>query len=189
MGFSMRTGNIQISDFSKHWRQFLLWGIALSILGIAAMSTATFTTLISVFLIGILLTISGIVIIINSFSFWRGRPGFTLHLLSGILYAGIGVMLIVNPVSGAASLTLLLGIGFTLVGIFRIISALSLKLFQWQLSLFNGLLTLLIGTLIMRSWPESSLYIIGLFIGIDLLICGWVYIMSAMAARNYLKND
>jgi len=46
-----------------------------------------------------------------------------------------------------------------------------------------------LGILIMESWPESSLYIIGLFVGIDLFFCGWAYIMVAFAARRFLKNS
>lgn len=188
MGFSTQAGSMRASDFRDNWGKFMLWGIALSILGVAAMSAATFTTMISVFLLGIVLCTGGVVVMIDALTFWRGKPGFILHLLAGILYAGVGVMLITNPVSGSVSLTLLLGICYTLLGLFRIISALSLRLFRWKLSLFNGVITLLIGTLIMSSWPESSLYIIGLFIGIDLLVCGWVYIMSAVAGRNILRN-
>ncbi len=188
MGFTTRSGHMHTAAFRENWGKFLVWGIALSILGIAAMSAAAFTTLVSVFLLGILITIGGAVVIIDSLTFWRGKPGFILHSLSGALYLVVGLMLMINPLSGSVSLTLLLGICYTLLGLFRIIAALSIKQYRWKLSLFNGIITLLIGVLILRSWPESSLYIIGLFIGIDLLVCGWVYIMSAIAGRNALRH-
>ena len=184
MGFSMQTGSKHAADFNNNWVKFLLWGIALFILGVIAMSAAAFTTIATIFFLGVILFVGGLIVLMDSITFWRGKPGFALHLLSGLLYTAVGIMLMINPITGSMSLTLLLGIGYTIIGFFRIITALSLQLFRWKLSLFNGILTMLIGILIMASWPQSSLYIIGLFIGIDLIVCGWVYMMSAIAGRN-----
>ena len=184
MSFSMQISSIHTSDFKNHWEKFLCWGIALCILGIVAISAAAFTTVATVFFLGFILLIGGMIVMMDSITFWRGKPGFRLHLLSGFLYTAIGLMLIINPIVGSMSITLLLGIGYTIFGFIRIVNALSTAVFHWKFRLFNGILTLLIGILIMASWPQSSLYIIGLFIGIDLLVCGWIYIMSAMTGRN-----
>lgn len=188
MGFSAQARDMYILDFKRNWGKFLLWGIILSILGLIALSIATFTTLVSVILIGSLLVISGIVVLIDSITFWRKKTGFGAHFFSGMLYTLAGIILIANPVSGSISLTLILGICYTFVGLFRTMNALNTHLYRWKLRLLNGAITLLIGLLIMVSWPESSLYIIGLFVGIDLLVVGWVYIMSAIMGRNMLHS-
>jgi uncharacterized membrane protein HdeD (DUF308 family) len=52
----------------------------------------------------------------------------------------------------------------------------------WRLA--SSIITLLLGVLILLEWPASGLFIIGLFIGIDLIFTGWVYIVSALSARS-----
>lgn len=182
MTLSLRISN---KDINAYWGWFLAWGILLLVLGIAAISAATLTTLISVLFLGFVITIGGVVIMIDTFTFWWRRwQGFILHLLIALLYLVVGVMLINNPVAAAASLTLFLGILYIFAGIFRVIYSLTVKLNRWGLSFFSGLVSLLLGILIVSSWPSSSLFIIGLFVGIDLVIAGWVYIMGALTAKN-----
>lgn len=186
MGFSTRITNQYLEAFGRNWIWFLLWGIAVTILGLFAISATTLTTIITVLTLGLLLILGGIIVIFDAFTFWRGKgSGFYMHVLMGILYLLAGSILIKNPLAGSVSITLLLGIAYTLLGLFRIIYSLSIRLPRWSWSLFNGLVTLLLGILIMASWPASSLYIIGLFVGIDLVFCGWAYIMTAIAAKNH----
>lgn len=174
--------------FGKNWSRFFLWGVALVILGCIAISAAAFTTLLSVVFIGFLIFFAGIVTIVDTFTFWRGKwQGFLLHLLIAILYLAVGLMLINNPVEGSVSLTLLLGVFYILAGIVRILFASTLQAPKWGWGWLNGVVTLILGILIITNWPESSLFIIGLFVGIDLLFFGWAYIMSALAARNFVK--
>lgn len=175
--------------FGKNWGWFLIWGILLVILGALAITATTLTTLISVVFLGFVILITGIVVIIDSFTFWwRKGSGFFFHIIMGILYFAVGVMLIKSPLAGSLSITFLLGILYTVVGIFRLLSSMSLRSPQWGWIFFNGIITLLLGILILSSWPESSLFIIGLFVGIDLLFTGWAYIMSAFAARSLMNN-
>jgi len=174
--------------FGRNWKKFLFWGIALVILGMLAISAATFTTLASVVFIGILIFIAGAIIAIDAATFWKGNTsGFVLHLLMGILYLVVGIELIKDPLNGSISLTLLLGIFYLVLGIFRTVYALMHRVPKWQWNLLNALISLALGLLILANWPASSLYIIGLFVGIDLLFSGWVYIMGALAGRSMLK--
>lgn len=190
MGFSTQVNSQYIIAFSKHWVWFLLWGIAIAALGAFAISASTLTTLVTVILLGLLLLAGGIVVIIDAFTFWRGKgSGFVMHVIMGLLYLLAGCILIKNPVAGSVSITLLLGIFYIFLGIFRLAYSLSLQMFSWGWSFFNGLITLLLGILIIANWPGSSLFIIGLFIGIDLFFCGWAYIMVALAARRFLNNS
>jgi uncharacterized membrane protein HdeD (DUF308 family) len=176
--------------FIKHANLCLRWGIVLILLGAIAISAAMLTTFISVVFLGILLMIGGFVVIVDAFTVWRRhhRKGFFLHLIMGLLYFIVGLMVIKNPVTASVSITLLLGIFYIVLGIFRIISSLSLRMPRWGWGAFSGAVSLLLGILIMASWPVSSLYIIGLFVGIDLLLCGWVYLTGALAARALIKT-
>jgi len=185
MSNSLTRNNQYLTIFSENWGWFLALGIALIILGAFAISVSELTTLISVMLLGFTVLAGGIVIIIDTFKFWwRKWSGFALHLIMGLLYLFVGFMLIKSPLSAAISLTLLLSILFIGVGIFRIIYAITNRMPGWGWNLFNGIITLLLGLLIIANWPASSLTIIGLFVGIDLFFCGWAYVMVALASRN-----
>lgn len=172
-------------SFNKNWGWFLLWGILLLILGLVAISAATITTLVSVVLIGSVILIAGIVIMVDAFSFWWHKwGGFFLHLFIGILYVVVGGWIITKPVLGSISLTLLLGFFYLLLGLFRVTYATSVQAPGWGWGVLNGLISLLIGVLILISWPASSLFILGLFIGIDLVFSGLVYIIGSLYARK-----
>jgi uncharacterized membrane protein HdeD (DUF308 family) len=181
------TSTIDPAAFRKNALWFFLWGIVLFILGICAISAATFTTFLSVVFIGFMITLAGCVIVLDSFTFWRKQKGFLLHLLMGILYVAVGFMLIESPLAGSISLTFLLGVFYLVIGLFRLFHSSSLRAPRWGWNFFNGLISALLGILILMNWPESSLYIIGLFVGIDLLFCGWAYMMAALSARAVTK--
>lgn len=172
------------SSYAKNWGWFLLLGIVLVILGIAAVSAAVLTTLISVIFLGSLLLVGGIFVIIDTFKFWWQKwEGFFIHLLMGILYIVAGIVLLQNPVLGSISLTFLLGVFYTLIGLFRIFQSVTFRLIGWGWLLFSGLVSLLLGILILSNWPQASFYIIGLFVGIDLIVAGWVYITISMTSK------
>lgn len=178
----------EVLGIGRNWGWLFLWGVLLVLLGIFAISTATLTTKISILILGVLLVIGGIIAVIDAFTTWWGKGGgFFSHLLMGILYIIAGVMLIESPMLGSISITLILGIFYVILGIYNIIYSVSARVLNWGWSLFNGIITLLLGILILEHWPASGLFFIGLFVGIDLLFFGWASIMNALAARN-LRN-
>jgi uncharacterized membrane protein HdeD (DUF308 family) len=185
---------LRVSDENRvalgiNWGWFFLWGLALIVLGTIAITYANVTTVVSIMTLGIILAICGVVGILDAFQFWwRMWGSFFLHLIIALLYLAAGVMLIKGPLAGSVSLTLLMAILFITVGIIRIIYSLIYQLPGRGWRFFNGLTTLVLGILILKSWPESGLFIIGLFVGIDLIFAGWVYIMGAFAARSLTKE-
>lgn len=169
---------------NKYWGWFLGYGVVLVLLGMLAIGASTLTTLVSIMILAFFLIIGGIIIFFDSFRYWKSQwSGFFLHAVMGILYFIIGCMLIKNPVAGALSLTVLLGMFFIIVGIFKIIEAMVVKLPYWGWRLLSGVLSLILGGLILMRWPHSGLIVIGLFIGIDLLMTGWAYIMLSLASK------
>lgn len=179
----------ELETVRKNWGWFLFWGISLVVLGLLAIGTAGLTTLISVFFLGVLIFIGGVVILIDSFTFWRHHWGsFLLHLVMGALYLVGGFLLLKNPLMGAMVLTLTLGVMYVVLGVFRIFSTTALQLPGWGWALFSGIITLVLGLLILTHWPETSLFIIGLFVGIELVFIGWAYIMLSLSARKFHKE-
>lgn len=171
--------------FIHNWGWFLGWGIVLSLLGIAAITAAAFTTWISIVVLGSLLLVTGAIILIDSFHYWWSKEsGFSLHFIMGGLYVLFGLLCIFNPMYAAASFTLILAIFFIIIGLARLFYAFSFKLPGWGWNLLSGALSLLLGIVIIMQWPASGLFIIGLFIGIDLFFLGWSYIMVSFFSRR-----
>jgi len=109
-------------------------------------------------------------------------------LLSGVLYVVVGFMVLGNPAAGATVLTLLIALFFLIAGAFRIIVALTMRFPEWHWLLANGAITLLLGLLIWKQWPSSALWVIGLFIGIELIFTGSAWVMLSLAARRLVSK-
>lgn len=175
-----------IGTLRKNWNWFLIFGIIMMILGALAIASSAFVTVASMVFLGSLLLVGGILQIGYTFSI-RNWSGFFLSLLAGVLYAVVGFFLVAHPAAGALSLTLLLAAFYIVGGIFRIAGSIATRFDHWGLSLFSGVVTLVLGLLIWSGWPETGLWIFGLFIGIDLLVYGWFWVMLALNARNQTK--
>jgi uncharacterized membrane protein HdeD (DUF308 family) len=156
--------------------------IALGTFAIGWACTATITVA-ATWLFGILLLASGIGEIINSF--WAGRwRGMLLHLLVGALYTVAGIIIIDQPVEAAISLTLIIAIFLIVGGVFRMVFAISERFQGWGWVLLNGAVSLMLGMLIYRQWPLSGLWVIGLFVGIDLIFNGLGWVMLATGLKR-----
>jgi uncharacterized membrane protein HdeD (DUF308 family) len=168
------------------WIWFLILGIAMVVLGTFAISYACIATITvtATWLFGFLMIAGGIGEIINAFHAGRWS-GTLIHLLLGVLYAIVGLMIVDQPEGAAVQLTLLIALFLIVSGIFRIVFAISERFTGWGWVLLNGGVTLLLGMMIYKQWPSSSLWVIGLFIGIDLIFNGWAWIMLSMGLRRF----
>ena len=161
----------------------LILGFLLIVVGLVAISEAFFATLATVLITGTLLMIGGVVEIVDSF-FGRGWRGFWMHLLAGIMYLVLGFLLVQRPLEAAAIFTLMLAAAFFVGGLFRIIVALSERFYGWGWVLLNGVVTLVLGVMIWRRWPDAAFWVIGLFVGIDLIFYGGAWIGFALGLRG-----
>jgi uncharacterized membrane protein HdeD (DUF308 family) len=165
----------------------LILGALLIVVGLVAISASFIATLATVVMLGTLLMIGGGVEIVDAF-LGRGWRGFWMHLLAGILYLVLGFLLVQHPIEAAAVFTLILAAAFFVGGLFRIIVALSERFYGWGWVLLNGIITLVLGILIWRQWPEAAFWVIGLFVGIDMLFAGWSLVITALTIRNVASN-
>ncbi len=184
MAHYFKVSHYDLNTFHKNWGWILFWGVSLVILGMLAISASVFTTLISVIFLGGVLLASGMVMTINSFQYWLHKPGFMSHLLVALLYIVAGLLLMFTPIASAFSLTVLMAVFFIAMGFFRIIASAAFQLPNWGWSFLSGIITLLLGIVILAQLPSSGFYIIGLFVGIDLFIWGWAFIMLSILAKN-----
>jgi uncharacterized membrane protein HdeD (DUF308 family) len=172
----------------RHWKLFLVEGVILIILGLAAILVPEIATLAFAIFFGWLLLISGVVGLISTFSM-RQAPGFWWSLLSAILAIVVGFLLIARPVSGAVSLTLLLIVFFVIEGFASIMFAVEYRRDlpnRWGWMVTSGVVDLILAALIFLQLPSSAIWSIGLLLGINMVFGGTTLIVMALSARNLL---
>jgi len=176
-------GGFNLADFQKNRGWFLALGILLISAGTLAIIYDVTVTLLSVVFFGWLLVFAGAFEALQSF--WQPKwSGLFLQLTVGILAVVVGFHFLASPATGALILIFLMAVYFMVVGILRAVTALTLRFPNWGWVLFSGIVTFMLGVLIRRNLAVSELWIIGLFIGIDLIVRGWSYVMLFLAARK-----
>jgi len=167
----------------RNWGWFFVLGVLEIILGTIAIGASVVATVVTVVFFGWLLLIGGVISAVHAF--WRKRwRGFFLDLVTGVLYAVAGFLMVAEPLAAAASLTLLIAMLLLIGGIFRIVVALSGHLEHWGWVLLNGVITAALGVMIWRQWPSSALWVIGMFIGIEMIFYGWSLVMLSLIGRG-----
>jgi uncharacterized membrane protein HdeD (DUF308 family) len=165
------------------WGWLLFLGIFMVILGTIALFMMPAATLGTILVLGWLLVVSGIIEMIHAFRV-RRWGGLFLHLIGGVLGVLIGLLVVTHPVAGAMAWTLLFASFFTVIGLFRLIAAISLKFPNWGWAVFDGIVTLGLGILLWTEWPWSGVWFLGLAVGVSLILRGWSYVMFALAIHN-----
>jgi uncharacterized membrane protein HdeD (DUF308 family) len=168
------------------WLWFLFLGLILMVVGALAISAphlTAITTLTTVFMCGILLLVAGVVEVVNAF-LARSWRGFFVYFLGGVLHFVVGLLMIEHPGVAAAAITLLLAAAFMAGGVGRIVIALLERFSGWGWALLNGAITFALGIMIWRQWPDSTEWVIGLFVGIDLIFNGWSWVMLGLLVRR-----
>jgi uncharacterized membrane protein HdeD (DUF308 family) len=175
-----------LDSVRKHWGLFLVEGIVLLVLGIAAIVVPPLATLAFTIFLGWLFLISGIAGLITTF-WMRKDPGFWWSLLSALLGIAAGIVLLIAPVSGVVSLTLILIAFFIIEGVVSIMYALDHRSDLpggWVWMLFSGIIDLVLAAMIFAGLPGTAAWAIGLLVGINMLFGGVALIAMALHARR-----
>ena len=147
-------------------------GVVYVIAGFIALGSVVMATVASVFVVGVMMIIAGVAEVFNAFQI-KSWGKFLVWALLGVLYIIAGFITFENPLFAAVILTLLLGISLIASGVVRIFLAFSMKRESpWIWVLVSSLITLVLGVLILARWPVSSVYTLGIFLGIDLVMAG-----------------
>jgi uncharacterized membrane protein HdeD (DUF308 family) len=154
------------------------------IAGFIALGSVAMATVASVFVVGIMMLLAGVAEIINAFQV-KSWGKFLLWLLLGVLYVVAGFAAFENPLLAAAVLTLVLGVTLVASGIMRIILAFGMKEgMPWMWIVLSGVITALLGAIILAHWPVSSIYVLGIFLGVDLVFAGAGWIGLGLGLRR-----
>lgn len=167
------------------WGWCVVLGALVLVAGLVALGNLLLATTVSVLFVGAMMVVSGIVQIGFAFPV-RGEWGrLLLWLTLGALYIAAGVIAFVNPVLATAVLTLFLAASLIVAGIVRMVAGFGMRAVKgWGWLLTSGILTLIVGFIVGAGWPANSLWVLGLFLGIDLVFAGVAYIVFGFHART-----
>jgi uncharacterized membrane protein HdeD (DUF308 family) len=162
----------------------ILWGVLLIVFGAVAVGSPFVAGVAVSVVVGWLIILAGIV---------HGMLAFRAHgagsriwkLLVGIAYVCFGGYVVLHPVLGVASLTLLLAWLFVLEGVLNIVLFVKMRPVHgssWVL--IDGIVTLLLGLMIYLQWPSSSAWAIGTLVGISMIFSGVARVMMSLAVHQ-----
>ncbi|SEF12111.1 Uncharacterized membrane protein HdeD, DUF308 family [Rhizobiales bacterium GAS191] len=174
------------TSLHEHWVLFLVEGIILVVLGLVAIVTPPIATLAVEILLGWVFLISGIAGLITTF-WMRQAPGFWWSLISAILGIAAGIVLLLWPLSGILSLTLVLIAYFVIEGVASIMFALEHKQElsgRWGWMLASGIVDLILAAIILLGLPGTAAWVLGLLVGINMVFGGSALIAMALHARD-----
>ncbi len=172
---------------AKGWGWLLALGIISIILGVVGLGMTATLTIVSVIFFGALLLVGGVIQLFDAFRHSGWKSTFW-HVLIALLYVVGGIILVGDPVGGSVALTLVVAALLVASGIFRAVIALQAKGAPgWVWLLLGAILSIVLGLAILSSWPVSGMWVIGLFIAIELIINGWSCVIMALAGRRAAK--
>jgi len=169
-----------------YWGLFLAEGIAVSILGLAAIVVPPVAGLFATAVIGWLFLTAGIVGLVATLR-TREAPGFGWSLLSAFAAVIAGGVLLWNPLHGLVTLTYVLTTFFIVDGILVIILAIVHRRElsgKWEWMMVNGVMDLIIAGIVIFGFPGTLVWAFGLLVGIDMIFGGASLIAVALAARK-----
>lgn len=168
----------------RHWGWLVALGIVFVILGTIGLGMVVLMTLASILAIGILAMVGGAIQVVQAFSFsgWKGKAA---HLLIGLLYLFAGWVIISDPLVASAFFTMLLAWTFIFIGILRITLSIQNRLrHRWVWPLIGGILSVILGLMILLQWPVTGLWVIGLIVSVEMIFHGWGYIALALVEKG-----
>ncbi|WP_309083408.1 HdeD family acid-resistance protein [Chelativorans sp.] len=171
-------------DLKARWGWIVALGVIFLIGGVIALTSVVAATVASIFVVGVMMVLSGVAEIVHGFQM-RSWGRFFLWIVIGALYVAAGVIAFADPLLASAVFTLMLGIGLIAAGIFRGILAVRLREEAgWGWVLLSAVITVAVGLIIVAGWPATSLVTLGIFLGVDLIFAGVGWIAAGLALRN-----
>jgi uncharacterized membrane protein HdeD (DUF308 family) len=175
-----------IRALRPRWGWIVAFGIISLLAGLIALGGSTmFATTTAVYIVGFMMLFEGATEIVAAFNAkeWSHR---ILWLLLGALYVFAGIICLQNPFAAATILTLLLGFALIIGGLVRIFLATRMRHgTPWGWVVFSGLISILLGAIIVAHWPVSSFFVLGIFLGVDLIFIGSGWIAVGMALKRH----
>jgi uncharacterized membrane protein HdeD (DUF308 family) len=183
----METESTIKSGLFKASKSVIIIGILALILGIVALIYPAGLGKISAVVIGVFLVLGALFRL--SFAFLSHSIGsMLLKYLYALLMLIAGVWIVMNPDMGLEALTMVIAVYFIIDGVTAVIYSFSLKPVGGGLYLLlSGIIGVALGILIFANWPESSIYVMGIYIGVKLIIDGLMLALTGSAVHKTTK--
>lgn len=172
------------ASLKRNWGWLFGLGLLFLILGCIGLGMVVGLTLVSILFLGIMVIIAGVAQLIDLFKskHWRGA---VWHALIALLYLVGGSLIIYDPILASTIITGVIAWILIVIGIARFTLSLAIRpTGGWVWLMLAGIMSIILGVLILIQWPVSALWVIGLFIALELIICGWSYMFLALGLRK-----
>jgi len=169
-----------------HWKAYTIQGVIEIIIGVLAILAPFAATLATTIFFGWLFLIGGVIGVISAIRA-REAPGFWANLALSVACAILGIMFLINPLSGAVTLTWIMATFFILSGVFNfaIARAFSASTGRFWLVVISGIIDIALALFLIVGLPMTAIWAIGLFVGISFLTSGFSVLFAALDARNH----
>lgn len=162
-------------------------GILFIVLGMIGIAGQTLFSFVTISVLGAFLVLGGVLQFAHALKS-KGWRSVTIQVVLAILYIAAGFYSWAFPIPALEAITLWLAAIFFVTGGLRLISAFQHRHFnEWFWLVLSSAISILMGVLIMIGYPESSLWLPGLLIAIELLLQGWSLLFLGLAARSLTK--
>lgn len=173
-----------LGALQRNWGWFIGVGIVLICIGIAAVALPFASSVAVELLIGSAIAVAGLFKLVHAIKS-RTAGGFFAELLISLLMIAVGALLLIFPLEGILTLTVLLAAFFMVSGVFRIIGALQMRdVPTWGWALASGVIALILGVIIWAELPGDSRWVLGFIIGIDLIFSGLTLVITGQTVKR-----
>ncbi|MGI8570617.1 MAG: HdeD family acid-resistance protein [Methylocella sp.] len=197
MAYSVKTGpfpeppeNLRrvIESLRPRWRWIVALGVLIAGMGAVALVLVVSATIASVYTIAVFMIVAGAAEIATGLGA-KTWSRFLVWIIAGLAYIVVAAFALAQPLIAAAIFTLLLGAGMIATGVVRIYLGAHLGAPLRRPVLLAGVLTALVGVLIVAGWPANSFVILGVLLGLDLAFWGSAWIRFGLRLRHYRTGD
>ncbi len=186
------TENLIYEELPRKWGWLFVLGLLMIFLGTLGIYLSVWVTLATVLVFGGFVLAGGVLQLIQGLKMkeerWAGR---LTHFFIALLYILMGGLIIYDPVGASLGITLAIAALLVVIGGVRISYAFKCRKqkWGWVLPLVFGLIDLVLATIIFIGWPVTGLWVIGLFVSIEMIMNGWYLTLLGMLVRKMVNTS
>ena len=170
------------------WGGAFVLGLLMVAIGVLALAATAWTSLLSIVYLGIMIAASGVAEIAHAVRA-RRTGGTVQYLLGGILSLVVGVLMAARPGAGLVAATLLLIGYFFVSGLFRVVTSLMDRYAQWGFDFAYGLGAIVLGVVLVATWPLSALWLVGTLVGLEIIFRGAALMAGGLTLRQLVHRE
>ncbi|MDR3408941.1 MAG: DUF308 domain-containing protein [Methylovirgula sp.] len=174
-----------VERLRHRWAWFIVLGVLVAAMGVAALALVVSATIASVYIIALFMVIAGGGEIVFAFGA-RSWARFFLWVIAGLAYIVVAACALAQPLMAAAVFTLLLGVALFVTGVIRIYVGTQLNKDVRGIVILAGIVTSLVGLVVLIGWPANSFVVLGVLLGLDLLFWGGSWVTLGLRMKAHL---